>query len=294
MEDEASAFLSWKYICSGVHVHLLAQKFQFCLNWGKSLRGYTWGLTVAKLGHVEETHIFWQLLCFVVWDIYLMNEIAKWFWHLMSDKLFSAGLFFFSLSCLKNWVFGVVEEGAVGGEGVILPFQFSAVTCSWIHNCRVGLYNARLVWFAVSMGWIRCLLFPSSPLPGSPWGVPRDFSVPFVAHALVLCSWSPLPSHRRPFCSRGSRADCSSQESLCHYLLPSLLSPQLLPWVSCSCSSFFCPTFFSFPMGFCPSLLSQPQSSSFYEAVPSDRVQTLHLLKKSALFPLYIRSFQWL
>lgn len=65
-----------------------------------------------------------------------------------------------------------------------------------------------------------------------------------------------------------------------HYpCLPLLLSPWLLPWVSCSCCS--CPRFFSLPMGTAYSLPSQPsQSSSSYTAVPSSGVQTLHLPKK--------------
>lgn len=110
-----------------------------------------------------------------------------------------------------------------------------------------------------------------------------------LRHALWHCVPGAPCLHATVLSAHHGRADCSSQERPHHPLLPSLLSPQLLPWVSYSGSSFFCPRFFSLPMDACPSLPSQPQSSSFYKAVPSDRIQTLHLPKKPALFPLYIR-----
>lgn len=147
------------------------------------------------------------------------------------------------------------ERGGCGGE-ITPPFQFSAVTCSRIRICRVGLYNVGVFGFALLQAeFLASVPFISNA--GLAPGSPRVSSVPFVARALALCPRSPLPSGHRPFCSQG-RADCSPQEKPCQPLPPSLLSPQVLPWVSCSSSS-FCPTFFSLPVGVCPSLPSHPQ-----------------------------------
>lgn len=62
------------------------------------------------------------------------------------------------------------ERGGCGGE-ITLPFQFSAVTCSRIRICRVGLYNVGVFGFALLQAeFLASVPFISNARlpPGSP------------------------------------------------------------------------------------------------------------------------------
>lgn len=135
----------------------------------------------------------------------------------------------------------IVEEGAVEGKGNYASFP---VFCSYLKldmNLQGEIVQSEIIVICSFCGLNFFASVPFTSASRFPLGSLHVFSVLFVACALALCSRRPLPSCHCP--AHHGRADCFSQERP-RCLLPSLLSPQLLPWVSCSCSLFFSPRFF--------------------------------------------------